>query len=177
MTDETLMYKVTQNSTESASELYDRYSKRLYNYFLKISFDKELSNDLLQNTFLRMLKYRNTYHIGKSFETWIFQIARNVFADHLKSNKLLVDKHQDIYSLDHSEDEESAEKEIKENRLKKALARLPGEAREILILSRFQSMRYEQIGQILNITVPNVKVRVHRALKKLRECYLEIEKI
>ena len=58
-----------------------------------------------------------------------------------------------------------------------ALSKLSEDAREILVLSRFQGMKYEQIGQILNITVPNVKVRVHRALKKLKEYYLEIEKI
>lgn len=177
MTDEALMYKVTQNSTESASELYDRYSKRLYNYFVKISFDREQSNDLLQNTFLRMLKYRHTYHVGKSFESWIFQIARNVFADHLKSRKLIVDQHQDVYAMDSQEDEDISGHEIKEQRLKKALEKLPAESREVLILSRYQGMRYEQIGRILNITVPNVKVKVHRALKKLRAYYLEIEKI
>ena len=100
MTDEALMHQVTQNSKEGASELYDRYSKRLYNYFVKLSFDRELSNDLLQSTFLRMLKYRHSYHIGKPFESWIFQIARNVFADHLRSNKLPLDQHKDVYEMD-----------------------------------------------------------------------------
>ena len=78
MTDEALMLEVSKNNIESASALYDRYSKRLYNYFVKISFDRELGNDLLQTTFLRMIKYRNSYREGKSFEAWIFQIARNV---------------------------------------------------------------------------------------------------
>ena len=177
MTDETLMYEVTKNNSKCASELYDRYSKRLYNYFVKISLDRELSSDLLQNTFLRMLKYRHTYHVGKPFEAWIFQIARNVFTDHLNKNKMLFDQHSDVYQLNEADDSEATEITERERRLKVALSRLSPESREILVLSRYQGLKYEQIGQILNITVPNVKVRVHRAIKKLRDHYLEIEKI
>jgi RNA polymerase sigma-70 factor (ECF subfamily) len=58
-----------------------------------------------------------------------------------------------------------------------AMAKLPEESREILVLSRFQGMKYEQIAQVLGLTVAGVKVKVHRAIKKLKQYYLEIEKI
>lgn len=177
MTDEALMLEVSKSNIESASVLYDRYSKRLYNYFVKISFDRDSGYDLMQSTFLRMIKYKHTYKEGKAFQTWIFQIARNVFADHLKKNKLLMSDHIDVYNLNKtSHDEETQELEQKEKILHMAMSRLPEESREILVLSRFQEMKYEQIAQVLNLTVPAVKVKVHRAIKKLRIHYTEIEK-
>lgn len=178
MTDEALMLEVSNKNIDSASILYERYSKRLYNYFVKISFDRESGHDLMQSTFLRMIKYKHTYKEGKSFQTWIFQIARNVFADHLKKNKLLISDHIDVYNITKtSSSDEIQEQEQKERNLHLAMAKLPEESREILVLSRFQDMKYDQIAQLLNLTVPSVKVKVHRAIKKLRIHYVEIEKI
>lgn len=178
MTDEVLMLEVSQNNIDSASILYDRYSKRLYNYFVKISFDADEGHDLMQSTFLRMIKYKHSYKEGKAFQTWIFQIARNVFADHLKRNKLLISDHIDVYNLNKtSSDDETQELEQKERFLHLAMAKLADESREIVVLSRFQDMKYDQIAQVLNLTVPAVKVKVHRAIKKLRMYYVEIEKI
>jgi RNA polymerase sigma factor (sigma-70 family) len=178
MTDEALMLEVSKNNINCASILYERYSKRLYNYFVKISFDKEIGGDLMQSTFLRMIKYRNSYKEGKAYQAWIFQIARNVFADHLKTNKLLISDHIDVYNMNKTSlFDEDDDMEQKEKNLHLAMAKLPEESREILVLSRFQGMKYEQISQILNLTVPAVKVKVHRAIKKLREYYVEIERI
>ena len=178
MTDEALMLDVYKNNIDSASILYDRYSKRLFNYFVKISFDRELSNDMLQNTFLRMIKYRHSYKEEKIFQAWIFQIARNVFTDELKGKKLNTSDHIDVYNLEKGgSDHEASEMEQKERILHQAMSRLDDESREILVLSRFQDMKYEQIAQILNLTVSAVKVKVHRAIKKLRIYYVEIEKI
>lgn len=178
MTDEALMLEVRNNNIDSASILYERYSKRLYNYFVKISFDRESGYDLMQSTFLRMIKYKYTYKEEKAFQAWIFQIARNVFADHLKTNKLLISDHIDVYNLNKTSlDDEAQELEQKEKNLHLAMAQLAEESREILVLSRFQGMKYDQIAQVLNLTVPAVKVKVHRAIKKLKMHYVEIEKI
>lgn len=178
MTDDALMLEVSNNDLDSASVLFDRYSKRLYNYFVKISLNKELGHDLMQNTFLRMIKYRSTYKEGRAFETWIFQIARNVFADYLKKNKLMFSDHVDVYQMDRtSEEYEQQERLAREHNLQAAMAKLEDESREILILSRYQGMKYEQIANLLNITVPSVKVKVHRAIKKLRTYYVEIEQL
>ena len=78
MTDEALMSAVKNGKLDMASDLYDKYSKRLYNYFVKISMDRSVSDDLMQNTFFRMIKYRHTYKDGNPFKAWMFQIARNV---------------------------------------------------------------------------------------------------
>jgi RNA polymerase sigma-70 factor (ECF subfamily) len=179
MTDEAIMSAVKSGNLDLASELYDRYSKRLYNYFVKISLNREVSNDLMQNTFLRIIKYRHTYKDGNPFKAWMFQIGRNVFADYLRKEKMKISDFHDVdnlkdYLSDSNENEANFEKVVL---LHKSMSKLNDEAREILVLSRYQNMKYEEISQLMNISVPAVKVKVHRAIKKLRDYYFEFEKI
>jgi RNA polymerase sigma factor (sigma-70 family) len=65
----------------------------------------------------------------------------------------------------------------REELLHRSLARLEPEQRELLVLTRFQHLKYEEVAAIMNTTVANIKVRVHRAIGKLREYYFEMEKI
>lgn len=179
MTDELLMIAVKDGELEKASELFDRYHKRLYNFFVKITFDRELGHDLTQNVFLRMIKYRSSYKEGKPFKAWIYQMARNIYADHFRKNKMLYSDYAEVEDLKHkiaSVDETMVQDE-REKLLYISLFRLTPEQREILILTRFQELKHEEVAQILDCTVANVKVKVHRAIKQLREKYLELEKI
>jgi RNA polymerase sigma-70 factor (ECF subfamily) len=57
------------------------------------------------------------------------------------------------------------------------MAKLNDEQRELLVLTRFQHLKYEEVAVMLDMTVPNIKVKVHRAIQKLREHYFELEKI
>lgn len=179
MTDESLMMAVKNGEMEKATELFDRYHRRLYNFFVKITFDRELGHDLTQNVFLRMIRYRSTYKEGKLFRSWIYQMARNIYADHFRKNKLMYSDYADVEDLKNriaAVDETMVETE-KEKLLYISLYRLSPEQREVLILTRFQQLKYEEVAQILDCTVANVKVKVHRAIKELREKYFELEKI
>jgi RNA polymerase sigma factor (sigma-70 family) len=70
---------------------------------------------------------------------------------------------------------EALEQEETEKRLIRALAQLPDDYRELLVLTRFQHLKYEEVAGFLNMTVANVKVKVHRAIGQLRENYFELE--
>ena len=83
--DEIIMVKVQQGDLDKSSMLFERYQLKVYNYFLRICFNKQLSMDLSQNTFYRMLHYRSSYKSGLSFKSWLFGIARNVFLDNVKN--------------------------------------------------------------------------------------------
>lgn len=73
---------------------------------------------------------------------------------------------------DHHEDIEA-----KEKLLHRCLARLKPDQREVLVLTRFQQMKYEEVAAIMNTTVSNIKIKVHRAILKLREYYFELESL
>jgi RNA polymerase sigma-70 factor (ECF subfamily) len=73
--------------------------------------------------------------------------------------------------------DEYAEQMEKEKNLHRSLAMLNEDQRELLVLTRFQHMKYEEVATLLDTSVANVKVRVHRAIQKLREHYFQIERI
>ncbi len=75
-----------------------------------------------------------------------------------------------------AESNESWEQEEREKLLQLSLAKLDEEQRELLVLTRFQHMKYEEVALMMNTTVANIKVKVHRAIGKLREHYFELER-
>lgn len=178
-TDEALMMDVKQGNLKTASVLFDRYHKMLYNFFVKITFDRDLGHDLTQNTFMRMIKYRRTFDGKHKFKSWIFQMARNIYADHYRKNKMLFSDYTEVDTLKHKIEmvDETMVKDEQEKLLYISLFRLSPEEREILVLTRFQELKYEEVAQLLDISLANVKVKVHRAIKALRDKYLELEKI
>src|SRR5690606_9108864 len=129
------------------------------------------AEDLTQNVFLRIIKYRNSYREGAKFQSWIYQVARNIFSDHYQAMKNRNAGFMDIEKVrDSIEDgEDSIIQDEREKILEKSLARLNEEQRELLILTRYQHMKYEEVAVIMDTTVANIKVKVHRAIAKLRE--------
>jgi len=179
MTDEQLMEAVKNGDLQQASLLFDRYHKRLYNYLVRMTMDRDAAEDLTQNVFVRMIRYRNSYKQGLKFQSWIYQVARNVFSDHYQASRNENRSNMDIEGFsDQLEDaNESQRQEDQERLLIRSLAMLNDDQRELLVLTRFQHLKYEEVAQLLNTTVANIKVKVHRAIGKLRENYFELEKI
>jgi len=178
MTDETIMVAVRNGNLNEASVLFDRYNKRIFNFLATLTKDKDEAEDLTQNVFLRMIKYRNSFKDDSRFQPWIYQIARNVFSDFYKSQK----NHKntiDVEKLsDHIPDpEDSKSMQEKEELLHACLARLSDDERQLLVLTRFQHMKYEEVAHVMETTVANIKVKVHRAIGKLREYYFELDKV
>lgn len=179
MTDEMIMEAVKHGELQQASLLFERYNKRIFNFLARMTMDRELAEDLTQNVFLRIIKYRGSYKEGARFQSWIYQVARNIFSDHYQAHKNRFSDFVDVEKVsDYMPD--SAESELwdeREKLLHKSMAKLGEEQRELLILTRFQQMKYEEVALIMGTTVANIKVKVHRAIAKLRGYYFELEKI
>ncbi|MEO8471981.1 MAG: sigma-70 family RNA polymerase sigma factor [Chryseolinea sp.] len=179
MTDEMIMEAVKRGDLQQASLLFERYNKRIFNFLSRMTMDRALAEDLTQNVFLRLIKYRNSYREGAKFQPWIYQVARNIFSDHYQVHKnkfsdfIDVEKVQD-YMIDSNESQLMDERE---KLLHKSMTKLEADQRELLVLTRFQNMKYEEVAVIMNTTVANIKVKVHRAVAKLREHYFELDKV
>lgn len=173
------MLKVKSGDVEKLGLLFHRYSGRLFGYFYRMTGEASTSEDLVQNVFMRMLKYKHTYAEGGNFESWAFHIARNIHKDHLKKSKRYSwqgnmnawESH--LQDTDHQEARHLKEDEL--GNLENALRALSPEKRELLELTRFQKMKYEQVGRLLGISESAVKVRIHRTLKELKEHYLKLD--
>jgi RNA polymerase sigma factor (sigma-70 family) len=174
ISDEIIMKNVKNGNLTEVSVLFERYHIKLYNYFLKMGLDYEISQDLTQNLFYRMIKYRLSYKDDLSVKSWIYQIARNLHMDYCNSQK----KSNDLFvkaetlSSDVPEEKEPFSEEDYE-KLAKSLLALSDRQREIIVLSRFQGLKYEEISEIVDQSVPAIKVAVHRAIKQLRSIYFQ----
>jgi RNA polymerase sigma-70 factor (ECF subfamily) len=121
-----------------------------------------------------VLKYKDTYHPDRPFLAWMYQIARNLMTDTARKRKFeVLPGDFEVVSGDDGADEELAHsQEI--SLLRRALAKLPMEKREVLVLSRFQNLKYEEIAAMLGCEVNTVKVRVYRAVRALGENYRQL---
>jgi RNA polymerase sigma factor (sigma-70 family) len=172
--DEIIMQRVKEGNLEDMSVLYERYNVRLYNFFLKLTRNRIVSQDLTQNLFFRMIRYKNTYKSELSVKSWMFQMARNLHIDYCKEEKRTGELFQrtETYPVDVTEETDGFPEEDYE-RLEQAISALSLEQREIIILSRYQGLKYEEISQIINQSVPAIKVAMHRAIKQLRGVYFK----
>ena len=172
--DEIIMQHVKDGNLTEMSVLFERYHLRLFNFFLQLGLKADTSQDLTQNLFYRLLKYRKSYKSGSSVKSWIYQIARNLHVDHRikqkKADELLLIT--DNYPVEVFDDGDGYTTEQYEN-LELALSSLPDDQKEIIVLSRYQGLKYHEISSIVNQSVPAIKVAMHRAFKKLRSIYFK----
>jgi RNA polymerase sigma factor (sigma-70 family) len=171
--DEDVMLQVRDGEVQMLGVLFDRYQAPLFNFYSKMTQDRTVSEDLVQEVFLRILRYRQTYRPGTTFRTWMYQIARNTRLDQVR--KVRPETPLATEPLAPSRAGDSAERQQEAQLLQRALMQLPEDKREILVLSRFQELKYEEIARLLGCETGTVKVRVHRALQQLREAYMGLE--
>lgn len=154
--------------------LFTRYQKQLYNYFLKCTMNPDESQDLTQNTFIRVMKYRQSYKVKHGFRVWLFQIARNQVRDYFRITRVYNNQFSPVEHLQSTADEEiDREQLVREEKLHKALAKLPPDKRELLVMGKFQGLKYEEIAVIRHMSVGAVKVQIHRTIAELRRIYFE----
>jgi RNA polymerase sigma-70 factor (ECF subfamily) len=179
LADNYLMAKVRDGDPEKLGLLYERYKRPLLGFFVGMVRDKELSEDLVQNTFVRILKYKHLFRGDGDFRTWMFHIARNVKNDHFRKNKIVhekVDKWEDKIK-DEGNLMQEWQNDDEQRMLAIAMDKLPEDKREILLLSKYQEKKYKEIGEILGCTEGTVKVKVFRALQDLKAIYQQVEKM
>ena len=173
ISDEELMLQVREGIGEMLGVLFHRYQQSLFSFFVRLTGDRALSEDLVQDVFYRILRYRHTYKPGSAFRAWMYQVARNARQDslHRQRNETPLEEslHPSVVPRDRvAEEQESL-------LLRRALLALPEEKREVLLLSRFQELGYEEIGKLLGCDVGAVKVRVFRALQSLKEIASQLQ--
>ncbi|WP_425235812.1 RNA polymerase sigma factor [Ulvibacterium sp.] len=179
LTDNALMLKVKSGDLDKLGLLYERHKKRLFGFFYNMNGNPSISEDLVQNVFIRMLRYRHTFTGEGSFAAWMFRTARNINYDHYRKHKKEANQ-TGLTSLEYRlEDEQGLESKMegkdKISQLNRAMQLLTPEKREVLILSKYKGMKFSEIGEILGCSEGAAKVKAHRALKDLRTIFLQLE--
>ncbi len=176
--DHLLMRAVRNGDVGKLATLYARHQRPLFNFFLRLTSSRPVSEDLVHDVFTRILKYRTSYGDQENFTPWMYRIARNVHIEQARRGRLEVVAGDPEMQREPASPEPGPEKRAEHGQnvalLRRALAILPEDKREVLVLSRFQNLRYEEIGRILECEPATVKVRVYRAVRQLEKIYNEL---
>jgi RNA polymerase sigma factor (sigma-70 family) len=176
MGDEQAMQEVRDGDVGQLELLFERHHKALFHYFLHVTGNSAASEDLVQEVFFRILKYRRSYRTETSFRAWMFQIARNAYIDQAGKHKDEVALPEGAPELGASDAAPDRQMEAKQETalLRRALAAMPSDKREVIVMSRFLELKYDEMASILSCEVGTVKVRVYRALRELGDRFFAL---
>jgi RNA polymerase sigma-70 factor (ECF subfamily) len=169
LSDEELMRRYQGGDETAFEEIYARYSKKIYGFLMRRLANPDTSAELFQETFLRLHRGRSLYRPDMPFKTWLYTIANNLLRDSLRA------KGRSKVARVAEANENSVEAAIpdgsyKLQSFKETFARLTDDQKEALVLSRFEGMKYDEIGRVMGRSTEAVNQLVQRAMRHLREC-------
>ncbi len=178
LTDEELIRRFQAGDEEAFEEIVYRYSNRLMNFAYRFVLDKEESEDIVQDTFLKVYQNRHAYREIAKFSTWIYTITGNLAKTVLRkrrNRKMFFfsrmgpeKKDMDFPSKDRKP-ENKIERQFDERIIQRAIQKLPEHFRTAIILRDIQELSYEEISNIINAPLGTVKSRINRARLRLQE--------
>lgn len=176
ISDEQLMQDLAQGDKRAAGILYDRYHEKVYGYFVRMTHDREASQDLTQNVFLKVIRYSQSWKEDKTFAYWLFRIARNIMVDFFRGNKHYTeyDKEPEIAAREQDEALRNTDTRESYELLLEAMTKLTPDYRELIEMNRFQGFSYKEIAATIDSTENAVKVKTFRAIQKLKEIYEKV---
>lgn len=161
---------------DAFEELYRKYYTRIYAFLLRLCSDCALAEELTQETFYQAYLSIHRFKGGSDIFTWLASIAKHVYYQYLRKNKLELESvslslisEMGIDADGGSSPEEEYERRARIAAVKKSVANIPEKYRDVIILRMFAEMTYSQIGEALRITENSAKVIFYRAKKMLME--------
>ena len=171
--DRELMLRLARDELACLEVLFRRWQDEAFAFCARTA-GREDAEDLVQEGFLRLLRYRGTYR-GDAFKPWLLRILRNVCLDRLRQSG----KERAVASRwadEAARRRPATQDDARVDRLERALAAMTREEREVIVLARWHDMPYERIAEVLECTPGAARVRMHRALASLRDTYLQLER-
>lgn len=180
LTDKNLIEKTKNGDNSAFEELVKKYEHKIYNLALRLTGNPEEAGDILQETFLKAYRSLNSFKGEANFSTWLYRIAMNIALMRKRKEKGKVFESIDapqftaegeitkeIPDWSTNPEAEIENKEVR-NILTNALASLPDDYRAVLVLRDIQNLSNKEVSEILKLSIPTVKSRLHRARLFLR---------
>ena len=181
-TDEELIASFQNGNEQAYIELVRRYRNRLMTFVFRFVGDMESSEDIVQDTMIKVYTHKHYYKEIAKFSTWIYTIAGNLAKTELRKRKrrkvtLLSQMNTDDrkYEIPSTElqSEVIVQSEYTERDIQKAILQLPLHSRTVVILRDIQELSYEEISKIVNVPLGTVKSRINRARLQLQQTLKE----
>ena len=175
--DERLLSLIVQQQEAALSELYDRYNRLVFSLALAIVYDRATAEEITLDVFMRVWQKAGIYDPNQAkVSTWLTHIARNHAIDILRRQSVRPDQYAVHWEeatfkteLSEQDPQESAELSLRRAQVHAALARLPNDQRQALLLAYFSGYTHSQIARVLNQPLGTIKTRLRLAMQKLRE--------
>ena len=176
------MMEFQRGRKEAFGELVARYKLPLLNYFYKLVWDRQLSEDLSQEVFCRIFRHRARYVPTASFATYLYRIGRNLWIDRYRSQRnkpraasLDADGGGGGHSIggliagDGRDPSYRPELADEFRRVQQALAALAPELKDTLILVKYQGLKYAEAADVLGVPIGTIRSRIHAAIEQIRQ--------
>lgn len=171
-----------QSVMDVPEDLFQRYHRPVVAFFMRRGFSAEESRDLAQETFLRVFKHIEGFRGESSVETWLFQVAANLYKNTLRSQATLKRDAQEV-PLDTEEGGTAVEDrgprepgqlasllaQERARKLRDALEDLPPQMRQAVFLRIDQDLKYREIAVVMRVSIETVKAHLYQARQQLRE--------
>ncbi|HPI41654.1 MAG TPA: RNA polymerase sigma factor [Pseudobdellovibrionaceae bacterium] len=177
-TDQELLVEISEGSSKSFELLYERHKNKVYGFCKKIVGDKNMVDDITQESWMKIIKNSGNYSYGSDATSWILTIAKNTCFDHLRKKRKIIET-QEFKDIE-IELEESAQNALNiealiENaesfeQLKKCIEQLPQNLKSALTLWLSDDRPQEEMAKDIEISLASYKVLIFRAKEKLSLC-------
>jgi RNA polymerase sigma factor (sigma-70 family) len=173
--------EVLKGSTNAFAFLVNRHKDNAFNLALRICGNREEAEEVAQDAFLKVFRSLGDFRHKSSFATWLYKIVYNTSISYLRARKREVLSLEDFPAdandfIGSCENDEEAEREYRNALVSYALQRLNENDRAVITLYYYEEMSLAEIADITSITKENIKIRLHRARKKMLEDIERTEK-
>ena len=165
--EEELLRATAGGDQNAFEELYHLYKKPLAKLLYRLSFDRILVDDLMQEVFVRLWRGAGSFRGLSKVSTFVFRIAYNVYINESRKRKEKLS--EELHSETTVQPYDQLIREEMQARVRDAIQSLPEHERAALILSEYNDLKYQEIGEVLGIPVGTVKSRIFSAVNRLRE--------
>lgn len=176
--DALLVQNYIAGNEEALSTLIKRHESRIYGFIYSKISDRDVSNDIFQDTFIKVIKTlkSNSYNEEGKFLPWVMRISHNLIIDHFRKNKKMPlfreTEEFSIFSI-MSDDSPTIENKIIADQveldIKKLIEELPLDQKEVLVMRMYQDMSFKEISEITGVSINTSLGRMRYALMNLRK--------
>ena len=171
--DEVWMERFVSGDARGFEVLFSRHAGAVRRFVGRMA-GKDAADDLTQTTFLSLVRARGRFRKGATFKPWLFAIAANAARDHLRRRR--PEDLTDEGELPQTAAPAPAESDAGlERRVQQAIAQLPAQQREAILLHRFEGLSFAEVAQAVGASESAVKVRAHRGYERLRELLQDVK--
>lgn len=174
------MRRLAEGHEAALNALMERHAEKLFHYLVRCLQDEHDAADLAQETFVKLYQSRARFDTGQKLSTWLYTIAGNLVKDRYRwrsrhpqvsldaENDAKGESFRDALPQDGPSPTDDAQRQERAEVVRRAVAALPEELRQPLILAEYEERSHAEIGAILNCSAKAVETRIYRARQQLR---------